>query len=502
MDTIHTLAEYADALRGQGLLLSCTADDALMRTRVTCLTYDTRTIDGTALFLCKGSHFKEEYIRQAAESGAIAYVAEREYGVDVPHLIVSDIRAAMAALGRLFCNDAMDRLVGVGITGTKGKSTTVYYMRYILDAWLTAEGRPRCGLISSIDTYDGVADTESHITTPEILALYEHYANAVRSGITHFVTEVSSQALKYRRVEGIRFRVGCMLNIGLDHISPIEHTDFEDYYTSKLKIFDHCEVGCVNTDAAEAERTLAYARARCRVVTFGSHESDDVYGSGIEKRSDGIYFTVRSARYNGEFSITMPGIFNVSNALAAIAMSMVLGVPEQAVRMGLRAARANGRMEVYHSRDGEVVVVSDYAHNTLSFDALYRSAQTEYPGYQIIGVFGAAGGKALGRRRELGSTASKYADYIFVTEDDPGEEPLAQITAQIAQHVTCPYEINHDRGDCIRKAVLEHTGKRVILCTGKGNETTMKRGTEYVPVPTDAQWAVKYLKEYDERQKK
>ncbi len=499
MADLHTLAEYVDALRAAGLLTESTADEALLRQTIDCFSYDTRTLSGSALFLCKGAHFKEEYLRDALEKGAVAYVADHAYDVGAPRLVVSDIRHALAVLGRLYYNEITDKLVTVGITGTKGKSTTAYYMRHILNDWLSSQGKPDCALISSIDTYDGVVSEPSHITTPEVLDLYRHFQNAYDSGITHLVMEASSQALKYGRVRGMTFDVAAFLNIGNDHISPIEHPDFEDYFSSKLKLFDQCRVGCVNTDAEGSERVVEYARGRCELLTFGSHESDTVYCTNVEKREDAIFFTVRSPWYGGEFSITMPGLFNVQNALAAIAMSGALGVPEESVRRGLRAARVSGRMEVYRSRDGEVTVIVDYAHNALSFDALFRSAQIEYPGCKLIAVFGSVGGKAQSRRKDLGVAVSQYADYVYITEDEPGEEPLEQITAQIAEHVTRPYEIDFDRGNCIRKAILEQKGRRVVICAGKGQENTMKRGTQYVPVPTDAQWAEKYLREYDGR---
>ncbi len=499
MAALHTLGEYIDVLKASSLLTESTVDAALAQRMVDCLSYDNRALFGTSLFICKGARFKEEYLRDAFLRGAAAYVAEHAYGIDAPRLIVSDIRAALVVLGRLYYNNVTDRLVTVGITGTKGKSTTAYYMRYILNDWLAGAGKPNCALISSIDTYDGASDEPSHITTPEVLELYRHFQNACGHGITHLVMEASSQALKYGRVRGMTFDVAAFLNIGEDHISPIEHPDFEDYFTSKLKIFEQCRVGCVNTDAEHAERVLEAAKSRCELITFGSHETDDVFCEKVEKRGDGIYFSVRSRAYNGEFSITMPGLFNVQNALAAIAMSMALGVPEESVRRGLRAARVSGRMEVYRSRDGEVTVIVDYAHNALSFNALFRSAQLEFPGSRLIAVFGSVGGKAQSRRKDLGVTVSKYADYVYITEDEPGEEPLEQITAQIAEHVTRPYEIDFDRGNCIRKAILEQEGRRVVICAGKGQENTMKRGTQYVPVPTDAQWAEKYLREYDGR---
>lgn len=495
----HTLREYMEALEGRGLLRSATVDGALASTPITCLTYDTRSLSGTALFVCKGAHFKKEYLTDALGRGAVAYVSQLSYPVPAPRVLVNDIRHAIVVLGQLFYDHVTDKLTSVGITGTKGKSTTAYYLRAILDDWLAALGRPACAILSSIDVYDGVVREEAHLTTPEVLELYGHFQNAADSGISHLVMEVSSQALKYGRVRDMNFDVGCFTNIGADHISAIEHPDFEDYFTSKLKLFDCCRVGCVNSDADHARRVLDYARARCPVIAFGSHESDDVYCSRTEKREDGIYFTVRSEKYNGEFSITMPGFFNVSNALAAMAASQALGVPEEFVRSGLRRARAAGRMQVYESRDKQVVVVVDYAHNRMSFDALYRSIRLEYPGYERIAVFGCPGNKAILRRKDLGELSGQNCSFVYITEEDSGEEPFEHIARDIAQYVACPHLILEDRGECIRRAIQDGTGKRVILLTGKGEETRMKRGSVYVDFPSDVEFARKYLSQYDDR---
>ena len=331
MNPKHTLNEYADALARAGLLTASTLTPAAEGTVIDCLSYDTRSLHGTSLFLCKGAHFKEEYLCDALSRGAIAYVAEKKHNVDAPCLLVNDIRYSLVVLGQLFYNHVTDKLTSVGITGTKGKSTTAYYVRYILNDWLRAQSMPECAILSSIDNYDGKSTEESHITTPEVLELYQHFENAYESGISHLVMETSSQALKYGRVRGITYDVAAFLNIGSDHISPIEHPDFEDYFNSKLKIFDSCRFGCVNTDAKYSDRVIEYAKDRCNLITFGSHESDTVSCQHVEKRGDGLYFTVSSLKYNGEFSITMPGLFNVSNALAAMAISMALGVPEDTV---------------------------------------------------------------------------------------------------------------------------------------------------------------------------
>ena len=499
MTAPHLLQEYIDALRKAGLLAESTVSEALARKSIDCFSYDNRAISGTALFLCKGAHFKDSYLRDALGKGAVAYVADRVYDTDAPRLIVSDVRHALVVLGRLYYNNVTDKLVTVGITGTKGKSTTAYYMRYILNDWLSSQGKPDCALVSSIDTYDGVVNEESHITTPEVLELYQHFQNAYDSGITHLVMEASSQAFKVGRVRGMTFDVGAFLNIGEDHISPIEHPDFEDYFASKLKIFDQCRVGCVNTDAEHMARAVEYAKGRCELITFGSHESDTVYCEAVEKRADGLYFTVRSPKYNGEFSITMPGLFNVQNALAAIAMSMALGVPEESVRRGLRVARASGRMQVYESRDKNVTVIVDYAHNRMSFDALYRSTRAEYPGKAMISIFGCPGSHALQRRRDLGELSGQNCDFVYITEEDSGEEPFAQIAADIEKHVEAPHLVLEDRDECIRRAICEGDRPRVILLTGKGEEEYMKRGNAFVPYPSDVEMTLRHLKTYDEQ---
>ena len=501
MTALHTLQEYIDALQSAELLTECTIDEETAQKSIDCFSYDNRAVNGAALFFCKGAHFKEEYLRDALARGAVAYVADRAYEVDAPRLIVSDIRHALVVLGQLYYNNVTDKLVTVGITGTKGKSTTAYYMRYILNDWLSGQGKPDCAFISSIDTYDGVVNEESHITTPEVLELYQHFQNAYDSGITHLVMEASSQSFKVGRVRGMTFDVGAFLNIGEDHISPIEHPDFEDYFASKLKIFDQCRVGCVNTDAEHMERAVEYAKGRCELITFGSHESDAVYCEKVEKRVDGLYFTVRSPRYSGEFSITMPGLFNVSNALAAIAMSMALGIPEESVRRGLRVARASGRMQVYESRDKNVTVIVDYAHNRMSFDALYRSTRAEYPGKSMISIFGCPGSHALQRRKDLGELSGQNCDFVYITEEDSGEEPFDQIAADIEKHVAAPHQVLEDRDECIRRAICEYGRPCVILLTGKGEEEYMKRGNAFVPYPSDVEMTLKHLKAYDEQHK-
>lgn len=503
MNALHSLMEYLDVLRAHDLLLSHTLSEDDLRNSIETLTYDTREVSGKSLFICKGAGFREEYLSQAASLGACAYVSELHYTADIPAILVSDVREAMVWLGRLFYNDSVDLLTSVGITGTKGKSTTAFYLRAIVDDCLSSRGIPCCGILSSIENYDGIHSEEAHLTTPESLVIARTFRTAHDAGVSHFVMEVSSQALKYRRVGGMRFDVGCFLNIGLDHISPIEHNDFEDYLTAKLRIFDHCRTACVNSDSDHAARILDYARERCeRVITFGTHEGDDVFCKNVEKRDDGIFFTVRTREFEGEFSISMPGLFNVSNALCAIAAATALGIPQEHIRSGLRRAVVNGRMQIFESRDRQVCVIVDYAHNRMSFEALFASVRAEFPSRHIAAVFGCPGGKALQRRRDLGEVAGQNADFVYITEDDPANEAFSDIAADIAQYVACPHVILEDRDECVRRAIFETPTPCVVLLAGKGAETCQKRAGGMVTCLSDAQSAQRHLLSYDNKEDK
>ena len=316
--------------------------------------------------------------------------------------------------------------------------------------------------------------------------------------------EVSSQALKYHRTLCTRFAAACFLNIGLDHISPIEHPDFEDYFSSKLRIFAQAEVGCVNLDCEHAGRVLVAAQAGSRqVITFSQKDPEaDIYASQVRKRGNDILFRVRSRRFSREFRLTMPGLFNVENALAAIAVCEGLNIPERAVYVGLMKARVPGRMEVYTNADSHIVAIVDYAHNRMSFETLFRSVQTEYPGRRVVTVFGCPGKKALDRRRDLGEISGRCSDLVVLTEEDSGEEDTLSICREIASYVEaqgCDYSIEPNRGEAIRQAVLGCREPSVLLITGKGAETRQKRGTEYIDTPSDVDYVQSFLQEYDVR---
>lgn len=499
----YTLGEYALLLENVRMMKEFYSDgkDDIV---VEYLTYDSKQVTEGTLFICKGAAFKAEYLDEAIEKGAVAYVSEKKFETkkDVPYFLVDDIRKAMPPLAEKFNNAPWKDLTVIGIGGTKGKSTSAYYMKAIVDDYMKATGGKESAVISSIDIYDGVITKESHITTPEAVELQEHFRHAVESGISFVEMEVSSQALKYNRVDNMRLDVGVFLNISEDHISPIEHPDFEDYFASKLRIFKESKYAVVNKDADFAERIIEAAKASEKVLTISTKdETADVYGYNIQKDGHETVFMVKTADFDEEFRLTMPGLFNVENALAVIAASILVGIPREFMHSGLYRARSSGRMELYASADKKLIAVVDYAHNKLSFEKLFSSTKDEYPDYNIVSVFGCPGKKAFIRRRDLGTVAGQYSKKVYLTAEDPGYEPVEEISKDIAQYVeaqNCPYVMIEDRGEAIKTAMQEADGRTILLITGKGNETRQKYGCEYLDCKSDVEYVKEFLAAYDQ----
>ncbi len=503
----YTVKEYIKLLEEEGLLKEQINCEEIQEKEVSLVSYNSKEVEENTLFVVKGVTFKDEYLIEAIENGVFVYVAEKKFNVDAPCILVSDIRKALSCLSAMYFNYPGEKINVIGVGGTKGKSTTTYYIKSILDEYSKAMNKKDTAVISSIDTYDGVENFESHITTPESYDIHKHFFNALNSGMENVVMEVSSQALKIERVPDVFFDVGIFMNISEDHISPIEHPDFQDYYESKLKMFKNTKNAIVNMDADLAANTLAVARRdSARVFTFSMKNKDtDFYAYDIKKDGFNTIFKVHTPSYDEDFILTMPGLFNVENALAAIATTYIMDIPVEYIKHGLEIARSSGRMEVFHTKDMKIIILVDYAHNKLSFEKLFSSVKEEYPDRRIVAIFGCPGKKALLRRKDLGTVAGQYSDFVYLVPEDPGAEPVIDISNDIAQYVkkyTNNYALIEERGEAIEDAVLkaeEEEKPTIILLTGKGRETRQKYGTEYLPCISDVEYTEKYLAEYDAR---
>ena len=495
---VNSISNYYELLKGLNMIVSEYLPESVMDCQVSSVTYNSKTAKAGSLFICKGRNFKAQYLQDAIDLGACVYVSEEEYIKDFPHIIVKDIREASIPITDTFYDAPYKKLECIGVTGTKGKSSVVYFLRYILDSWLEAQGKKDCAFLSSIEDYDGVTLEEAHLTTPEINELYQFIATAAENDISHMVVEVSSQALKYGRLGNIQFNLGVFTNLSEDHISAVEHPTLEDYIEAKKKMFERCRAVALYSGFDYYDEIRAYGETLSRIITYGFKDGDDIRCTDHYSKGGLQYFTVKTKNGEAEYNIRLAGLFSVENALAAIAIATELGVPEENIREGLHNTYVPGRMEIYESRDKNVVALVDYAHNGLSFNALLDYADGAFPDYTKIMVFGCPGGKAFIRRSTLG-TISNRADMVYITEEDSGAEDFEKIAQEIASYVHVPHFINESREYCIHHAVEDNSGKLLLLITGKGAETDMKRKNGYEPVKSDSQIAQEVVAAYDER---
>ncbi len=511
-----SLETLAEAIRAQGDACEIVGENGELP-QVCGVAIDSRKATPGCLFICKGASFKPAFLASAAANGASAFLCQgepdgngslavpadlTEAAPGMPAIVAADVRRAMAAAAKAAYGDPSQKLEVVGITGTKGKSTTSYMLRSILNA-----AGIETSMLGSIVTDDGTDSYESHNTTPESPDLWRHLSNTVKSGRKHMVMEVSSQGLKYDRVLGLNFDIACFLNIGRDHISPNEHPSFEDYFESKLRIFGQCEVAVVNLGTDLLDEVLEAAKAAPRVVTTSSaHTNADFYATQIHSENGALSFSATEAA-TGEahfVKLGISGLFNVDNALCAIACARELGIEWQAICEGLSTVRVPGRMATFASKDGHVLGIVDYAHNELSFKAFFSSIRAEYPERRIIAVFGAAGSRAFDRRHVLPEVASQYADLIVYTEDDPTYEKVEDICAQMASNT--PESVEHtiicNREQAFSYAVeraCEDARPAIVVALSRGSETLQHRGDSFIEEKSDMMLAQEYIVEASEK---
>ena len=486
-----TLGAYLDILERAGVPVEAAgAPRELPITHVSCNSLD--TVPGT-LFICKGATFKVDYLRDARATGAVAYVAEAPFaGIDTPCIATPDVRRAMGHIADAAWDHPSGKIAICAFTGTKGKTTSSYCLHAVLDARARRTGEPRCPLFSTIVLDDGITAAPSALTTPEPLDLERHLAYAASTGASALVMEASSQALKYGRMIGVELAVGAFTNISPDHVSPIEHPTFEDYFASKLRIFEHARTAVVNLDMRpELLGQVLGAAGRCeRILTFSRRDAAaDVTARDIRHEAGGIAFTLATPAGTEPARLSLMGTYNVENALAATACALAIGATLDDVLEGLAQVSVPGRMEVAYADDSLAVIV-DYAHNGGSLEALLTDIRAAYPERELTCVFGATGTKGVERRFGMGKVAGTLADRIVATTDDPGTEDAGGICTAIIDSATAAGATDTtcilDREEAIAHAIDHAHRPAVVVLAGKGHEQFMIRAEGRVPYEGDA----------------
>lgn len=434
------------------------------------VTYDSRKALPGYLFVCIDGFSTDghQYAQQAVDNGACTLVVEKDVYIvgDVTTIKVANTREALAAISAEWFDHPSAEMCLLGITGTKGKTTTTYMIRSILEK----SGRT-VGLIGTVANCIGGEKIPARRTTPESYDLQEMFERMKEKGADSVVMEVSSQGLKLHRVSFCDFDIGVFTNFSKDHIGGFEHPDMEDYFLSKLKLFKMCKKGIVNLDAAYAERVLE--GASCEMLTYAIEKEADVRARNITTHSDSVDFDVTTPWFETHVKVSVPGFFSVYNALAAISVCGTLGLAEEFIREGLVSVQVPGRAEVVPTPGKEYTVMIDYAHSPDSLENILSTVKGFVKG-RLISVFGCGGDRDRSKRPVMGEISGRIADITLITSDNPRTEEPQQIVNDIEtgiKNTQGSYQVIVDRTQAIAHAMTIAQPGDVIVLSGKGHET-------------------------------
>lgn len=440
-------------------------------TEISGIAFDTRKIQPGNLFVCiVGTKVDgHDYIDKAIELGAAAVAVTKD--VTVPEQVavvkVDDDRAALAAMSTIWFDHPAEKLLTIGLTGTKGKTTTAFMIREILEA----SGIP-CGLIGSVENIIGDERIPSSHSTPESYVLQEYLSRMVKKGLRAVVMEVSSQGLKMKRVGGMTFDYGVFTNFGQDHIGDGEHADMAEYFACKRMLFGMSRTGIFNGDDKRAADMMA--DQPCRKVVFGTCEGADYRMSNIELTSPngnlGVSYSV-SGRCNARVTVDIPGFFNAYNSLAALSVAKEMGIADDVILGVMNSIHVRGRVEPVKVSD-RFSVMLDYAHNGMALESLLKTIR-KYEPKRLVCVFGCGGNRSKDRRYEMGEISSRLADLTVVTSDNPRFEEPKDIIADILTGVKKAdgaYVTIEDRREAIRYVLSHAEDGDCVIIAGKGHE--------------------------------
>jgi UDP-N-acetylmuramoyl-L-alanyl-D-glutamate--2,6-diaminopimelate ligase len=429
------------------------------------LSHDSRTVrPGTAFFCVPGERVDGHTLAwEAVEKGAVALVVERELEVGVPQLVVDDARGSMAVAADLFFGEPSRQLEVAGVTGTNGKTTTAFLLHSVFEA----AGR-QAGLVGTIEWVVGGEQRAAPFTTPEAIELQRVLREMLDAGDRAVALEASSHGAALRRLDRVRFDALVFTNLSQDHLDL--HGTMEEYFAAKRRLFTGAQPppAAVNVGDEWGRRLAADLSDahRAPLVTFGVEASD------AEVRPEGLEVTAEGSRFRAagiEIETQLRGLFNVENALGAVAAGLLLDLPEAAIAEGIaRVSGVPGRFETVDEGQPFLVVV-DYSHTPDSLETALQAARSLAEG-KVIAVFGAGGDRDRGKRPLMGRVAAELADIAIVTSDNPRSEDALAIIQDVLQGSGVDVEIDPDRRTAIERAVSLAEPGDVVLVAGKGHE--------------------------------
>ncbi len=425
-------------------------------------------VEGGLFFCIPGARFDaHDFAPQAVENGNIALVVDHFVDVDVPQVKVVNVRAAMSRMAAAFYGDPAKEMRLVGVTGTKGKTTTTYMIKSILE-----QAGLKVGLVGTTGNMIGQKRIASNYTTPDPIDLQRDLRQMADEGVQAVVMEVSAHAIDMYRLDGLSFEVGAYTNLSQDHLDYF-HT-MENYLDCKKRFFTSGMVrnAALNVD----EETAAYIRRDLSIphLTFGIAEAADLFARDIEITENGVSFELRlQGMHTMPIRLHMTGMFNVYNAIAAASCAMVLGISAEDIQAGLeKIENVPGRIEMLPTGTPYKVIL-DYAHAPDALDNILRTCRTFTRG-RLIALFGCGGDRDKGKRAIMGRIGGELADLCILTSDNPRNEEPMDILAQIEEGIReteAPYTIIENRREAIRHALqIGRDGDVIVLC-GKGHET-------------------------------
>ena len=460
--------------------------------------YDSRKVTPDSLFLCiKGAVSDgHKYAKEVVEKGATVLVVQDE--VEVPEEVtvirVENTRYAMACISAAWFGHPAEKMKVIGITGTKGKTTTTYLVKSILE-----NAGYKVGLIGTIEAIIGDEVIPAANTTPESYIVQEYFAKMAEAGCDCVVMEVSSQGLMLHRTAGFVFDFGIFTNIEPDHIGPNEHKDFDDYLHCKSMLLKQCKVGIVNRDDEHFDRIVE--GHTCALETYGFSEKADLRAEDAKlvgrKGYLGISYHVKGL-LDFPVEIDIPGKFSIYNSLTAIAICRHFKVSEENIIKALKVAKVKGRIEMIKVSD-EFTLMIDYAHNAMALESLLGTLK-EYNPHRLVCLFGCGGNRSKLRRYEMGEVSGKMADLTIITSDNPRDEDPQAIIDDIkigmaktdGKYVEIP-----DRKEAIAYAIHHGEPGDIIVLAGKGHEDYQEiKGKKY---PMDERVLIQEILEEDQK---